>query len=260
MSACTAPATGASWGPDGVLIYLGRTDDQVKIRGRRIEPGEVRGVLLESPLVRQAAVVAHVDDAGETRLVGYVVLADSAAPIAGAAAKAVLAQGAVSAEEQIAAVRGFAAERLPEYLVPSAFVPVEALPMTANGKLDRRALPAPDFAGSASEGRAPATVVEGVVCSVFAEVLGLDRVGVEDDFFALGGHSLLAVSLVGTAARPGRFGECQGSVRLADSGRDRGGGRGAGSGRAAEPDPGRCARDHPGHGHAGRPHAGPART
>ncbi|MEY9894317.1 amino acid adenylation domain-containing protein, partial [Catenulispora sp. MAP5-51] len=183
------------WGPDGVLIYLGRTDDQVKIRGRRIEPGEVRGVLLESPLVRQAAVVAHLDDAGETRLVGYVVLADSAAPIAGAAAKAVLAQGAVSAEEQIAAVRGFAAERLPEYLVPSAFVPVEALPMTANGKLDRRALPAPDFAGSASEGRAPATVVEGVVCSVFAEVLGLDRVGVEDDFFALGGHSLLAVSL-----------------------------------------------------------------
>ncbi|MFD0367439.1 amino acid adenylation domain-containing protein, partial [Streptomyces sp. NPDC127114] len=161
---------------DGNTDYLGRTDHQVKIRGFRIELGEIEHVLTRHPQVQAATVTVHEDDTTGPRLVAHVV-ADG--PLDGAG------------------LRAFAAESLPGYMLPAAVVRLDALPLTASGKVDRRALPAPDFLASPT-GRAPRTAHEEVLCDLFAEVLGLpEPVSVDDGFFDLGGHSLLAMKLLG---------------------------------------------------------------
>ncbi|OBK66026.1 hypothetical protein A5653_20030 [Mycobacterium colombiense] len=159
------------WGTDGQLRYMGRADEQVKIRGYRIELGEVRAALAELDGVEQAVVIAREDRPGDKRLVGYVTgIADPAE------------------------LRIRLAERLPDFMVPAAVVVIDALPLTPNGKLDTRALPAPGYQNAGY--RAAAGPVEEILAGMFAEVLGLERVGVDDSFFDLGGDSLLAMRLI----------------------------------------------------------------
>ncbi|WP_425343124.1 amino acid adenylation domain-containing protein [Nocardia cyriacigeorgica] len=189
----------AAWTRTGELEYRGRTDFQVKIRGFRIELGEVEAALLAVPGVAQAAVVARSDAHTGERLVAYLV-PDSAQPadtMTGTRSRH-HAEVSSSTEVDVAAVKSALSAALPSYMVPSAFVVLEALPRTVNGKLDRKALPEPEF--RPREFRAPSTPTEEIVAGVFAEVLGAERVGADDDFFALGGNSLLATQV---AARLG---------------------------------------------------------
>jgi amino acid adenylation domain-containing protein len=166
----------ARWLPEGTLEYLGRMDAQVKVRGYRVEPGEVEAALARHPRVAASAVVAREDRPGDVRLAAYVVGHDGAAP----------------AEAEL---RAFLAERLPEYLVPSAFVPLPALPYTAGGKVDRRALPAPASPRRAEPSTGPDSGVERRIASIWAELLGVERVGAEENFFEIGGTSLLLIAL-----------------------------------------------------------------
>jgi acyl-CoA synthetase (AMP-forming)/AMP-acid ligase II len=163
------------WLADGTLEFIGRADDQVKVRGFRIELGEIETRLAQHADVREAVVLAREDAPGEKRLVAYVV------------------GGEVDAE----ALRAHLAAHLPDYMVPAAFVRMDAWPLNANGKIDRRALPAPEgdaFAARAYE--APVGETEEALAEIWAELLGVERVGRGDHFFDLGGHSLLATRLV----------------------------------------------------------------
>ncbi|WP_413247765.1 non-ribosomal peptide synthase/polyketide synthase [Rhodococcus sp. Z13] len=165
----------ARWSVPGELEYLGRVDDQVKVRGFRIELGEVEAAVLAQDAVARAAVVVREDTPGVPRIVAYVVARDGAS---------------VDPET----LREGVSAMLPEYMVPSAFVEIDAIPLTVNGKLDRRALPAPVF--ETRRFRAPSTPIEEIVAGIFADVLGVERVGADDDFFELGGNSLLATQVV----------------------------------------------------------------
>jgi amino acid adenylation domain-containing protein/non-ribosomal peptide synthase protein (TIGR01720 family) len=164
------------WTADGMVDYLGRADEQVKIRGFRIEPGEIETALLAHSDLAAAAVVAWDDDRGHKRLAAYLV------PAAG------------GEQPAAAQLRSWLARTLPDYMVPAVFMFVAALPLTPSGKLDRRALPAPDLDGVASaDYLAPRTPVERELARIWAEVLRVDRIGVEDNFFELGGDSILSI-------------------------------------------------------------------
>ncbi len=170
--------------PDGDLEFMGRIDHQVKVRGFRIELGEIESELRQAPGVRDAVVVAHESAPGEVRLVAYVVPAEAA---------------------RVPSLRERLQERLPDYMVPAAFVGLSGLPLTVNGKVDRRALPAPD--AMPAEARAgyqpPRDPVEQTLASLWAEVLRVDRVGIEDNLFELGGDSILCIKIVARAAQAG---------------------------------------------------------
>ncbi|MGS2806906.1 non-ribosomal peptide synthase/polyketide synthase [Nocardia sp. MW-W600-9] len=195
------------WTADGTLEYLGRNDDQVKLRGFRIELGEIEAALLAQPSVRQAVALVRADAHRGDQLVAYLVphaepavpglgadrVADATAAHGGAVAALTPEQGARTAVLDVDALAATLRGTLAPHMVPSAFVVLDALPLTPNGKLDRRALPEPVFAARAF--RAPAAGTETVVAQVFGEVLGLEQVGADDDFFALGGNSLVATQV-----------------------------------------------------------------
>ncbi|MGW6905408.1 amino acid adenylation domain-containing protein [Streptomyces sp. NPDC054940] len=174
----------ARWTEDGLVECLGRVDDQVKIRGYRIEPGEVEAVLLEQEPVERAAVVVREDTPGVRRLLAYVILS------------------APETEETAELLRRAVAAVLPDYMVPSAFVPVDGFPLTLNGKLDTAALPAPSRSAGPTV-QPPRNPVEERLATLFAEVLGLDTIGVHDSFFALGGDSIVSMRLVSQARAAG---------------------------------------------------------
>ena len=167
------------WGADGQLRYVGRADEQVKIRGYRIELGEVQAALNAVDGVGHAEVIVREDRPGDKRLVGY-----------------------ATGDVDPAAVRAAMAQRLPEYMVPSAVVVIDAMPLTVNGKLDKRALPAPEYQHT-EDYRPPADAVEEILADIYAQVLGLERVGIDESFFELGGDSILSMQVVARARAAG---------------------------------------------------------
>ena len=166
------------WRADGVLEFLGRMDDQIKLRGHRVEPGEVEASLREHPAVRAAVVVAREEIPGEKRLVAYLVPEQPAL--------------------EVGELRGFLQQRLPDFMVPSAFVVLEELPLSPNGKVDRGMLPPPvgELSDSAEPFLTPRSPIEELLAGIWAAVLRIDRVGIHDNFFELGGHSLLATQVI----------------------------------------------------------------
>ncbi|MFF2810183.1 amino acid adenylation domain-containing protein [Streptomyces sp. NPDC058000] len=172
-----------TWRADGQLEFVGRVDHQVKVRGFRIELGEIENALAGHPAVADTAVIVREDRPGDKRIVAYVVPAEDAAVDA-------------------AALRAHLAGQLPDYMLPAAFLELDELPLTAHAKLDVRALPAPDFAAAVGT-RAPRTAREETLCRIFAEVLNLPRVGVDDSFFALGGDSILSIQVISRARNEG---------------------------------------------------------
>jgi non-ribosomal peptide synthase protein (TIGR01720 family) len=176
----------ARWLPDGTVEYLGRLDHQVKLRGYRIELGEIEAVLAQFPHLREVAVLAREDKAGDRRLVAYLVPDDPA--------------DAPTPE----VLRTFLRARLPRYMLPAAFVVLNAMPLTPNGKLDRKALPSPIAKPrAAGSGAAPSTPSEEILARAWAEVLRVDRVGVDENFFELGGDSILGIQIVARVNQAG---------------------------------------------------------
>lgn len=169
------------WLPTGALEFVGRVDQQVKIRGFRIEPGEIEAVLQQHPAVRNTVVLAHEVQPGDKRLIAYVV-----------------SQAKQSRDQSAETLRTFLSRQLPEYMLPAAFVFVDALPLTPNGKIDRKNLPAPVFQTATAEDEQDATrtSTETTTAAIWCKVLDLDHVGLHDDFFDLGGHSLMATQIV----------------------------------------------------------------
>jgi aspartate racemase len=163
--------------PNGEIVFAGRTDQQIKLRGFRIELGEIETVIEQQPQILHAAVVVHEDETKDKRLVGYVVT-----------------QKQITSDELREALK----PRLPDYMIPSIFMMLESLPLTASGKIDRKALPAPALDGTARQQSyvAPRTETETRIAQIWSEVLGVVQVGVEEDFFSLGGHSLLATRVI----------------------------------------------------------------
>jgi len=172
------------WRQDATVEFVGRVNDQVKLRGFRIELGEIEAALAAHPGVADVAVIVREDRPGDKRLVVYVVSSEDNEAV------------------DLAALRGFATEVLPAYMVPSAVVCLDVLPLTPNGKLDRNALPAPDLTEAVS-GRGPRSSREEILCELFADALGLPRVGIDDNFFDLGGDSIVSIQLVSRARRAG---------------------------------------------------------
>jgi natural product biosynthesis luciferase-like monooxygenase protein/amino acid adenylation domain-containing protein/non-ribosomal peptide synthase protein (TIGR01720 family) len=176
----------ARWGKEGELEYVGRMDEQVKVRGYRIEPGEIEGVLSEHEWVREAAVVVREEEGGEKRLVAYVV-------------------GEKGREVEGKELRRYMEERLPEYMVPQMWVMLEKFPLTGHGKLDRKGLPAPERKG-VQEGRGKEegeSEVEKKLREIWSELLRVEGIGVEENFFELGGDSILAIQVMGRAGQAG---------------------------------------------------------
>ncbi|WP_445305063.1 amino acid adenylation domain-containing protein [Microcoleus sp. Pol12B4] len=172
--------------PDGNIEYLGRIDSQVKMRGYRIELGEIEETLRQHCAVRDAAAIARDDGSGNKRLVAYLVLNQDKLP-------------------SISNLRGYLQQKLPEYMVPAAFVMLESLPLTPNGKVDRKALPAPDRDRPELEEAlaAPSTAIEKILAEIWAQVLGLEQVGIDDNFFELGGDSILSIQVISKANQAG---------------------------------------------------------
>jgi acyl-coenzyme A synthetase/AMP-(fatty) acid ligase/acyl carrier protein len=184
----------ARYREDGILEYLGRVDNQVKVRGYRIELGEIEATLASDPRVKSCAVLVREDEPGNKQLVGYVVPREGQAP---------------TTED----LQEFVKQKLPEYMAPSQFVFLDSIPLTTNGKVDRKALPAPTY-GNVSEGKdfaAPQTETQKAIADIWSKLMKLERIGIHDDFFNFGGHSLMAMKMVSQIEE--RFGV---SLPLAD--------------------------------------------